>query len=74
MAAAAWTFRGSTRLGAAERLGALGGRVLGERGQIRRAPGPGLLRSWLRGRDLTAPPATSFRRWWKASGRDEDPR
>ena len=74
MAAAAWTFRGSTRLGAAERLGALGGRVLGERGRIRRAPGPGLLRSWLRGRDLTAPPATSFRRWWKASGRDEDPR
>ena len=56
MAAAAWTFRGSTRLGAAERLGALGGRVLGERGRIRRAPGPGLLRSWLRGRDLTAPP------------------
>ena len=56
MAAAAWTFRGSTRLGAAERLGALGGRVLGERGRIRRAPGPGLLRSWLRGRDLAAPP------------------
>ena len=56
MAAAAWTFRGSTRLGAAERLGALGGRVLGERGRIRRAPGPGLLRAWLRGRDLAAPP------------------
>ena len=65
MAAAGWTFRGSSRLGAAERAGGLGGRLLGRGGWIRRAPGPGLLRAWLRGRDLAAPAPETFRRWWK---------
>ena len=52
------------RLGAAERLAALGGRILGRRGRIGRLPLPGLLGAWFRGRDLRAPARTSFRRWW----------
>ena len=72
MAAAGWTFRGPSRLSAAERVGGLGGRVLASQGRIRRAPGPGLLRAWLRGRDLAQPPRESFRRWWRRAGRAED--
>ena len=59
MAAAGWTFRGPSRLSAAERVGGLGARVLASQGRIRRAPGPGLLRAWLRGRDLAQPPRES---------------
>jgi L-lactate dehydrogenase complex protein LldF len=71
MAVAGWTFRGPSRLGAAERVGGLGGRLLARGGRIRSAPGPGLLRAWLRGRDLAAPPGESFRRWWRRAGRGE---
>ena len=74
MAAAGWTFRGPSRLGAAERAGGMGAPLLGGGGWIRRAPGPGLLRAWLRGRNLVAPARESFRRWWRRAGRAEGER
>ena len=72
MAAMGWTFRSPRRLGLVERAGGLGGRLIGRGGHIRRAPGPGLLRAWLRGRDLETPSRESFRRWWHRTGRHED--
>ena len=71
MASMGWAFRGSTRLGLSERAAAFGGRVLGRRGWIRGAPGPGMLRAWLRGRDLVQPARQSFRRWWSSAGRED---
>lgn len=57
------------RLSAAERLGELGARLVGRGGRIGRLPLPGLLGAWFRGRDLKAPPRTSFRRWWAGQAR-----
>jgi L-lactate dehydrogenase complex protein LldF len=68
MGALAWTFDGPRRLRAAERVAALGGRVLGRRGVIRRLRGPGPISGWFGGRDLGAPPAESFRAWWRRTG------
>jgi L-lactate dehydrogenase complex protein LldF len=65
MASAGWALRGRRRFSLAERLGELGGRIVGRGGVVRRAPGPGLLRAWLRGRDLPAPAREPFRRWWR---------
>ena len=56
------------RLSVAERLAALGGRLVGRRGRIGRLPLPGLLGAWFRGRDLRVPAPTSFRRWWAGKG------
>jgi iron-sulfur cluster protein len=73
MRAAAYTFGDSRRLATAERLSGLAGRVLGRLGRAtlpggRRAagrlPGPGAS-AWTSARDLPAPPAESFRAWWK---------
>ena len=64
MGAAAWTLRSPRRLGLAERLAGLGGRVVGRRGRIRRLPGPGL-GGWFRARDLRVPARESFRAWWR---------
>lgn len=69
MAAAAWVMASPARYQAAQRAGRLG-RVLSRRGRIRRLPPP--LAAWTLARDAPAPPARTFREWW----RDEhgDPR
>ena len=65
MGTAAWTFRGPRRLGLAERMAGVGGRLLGRNGRIRRLPGPGPIAGWFRARDLKVPARESFRAWWR---------
>ena len=74
MASLGWAFGGRRRFSLAERIAALGGRILGRGGPIRWAPGPGWLRSWLRGRDLPAPAREPFRAWWRRTGGRSDER
>jgi L-lactate dehydrogenase complex protein LldF len=62
MAAAAWVMASPARYRAAQRAGRLG-RVLGRRGRIRRLPPP--LSAWTAARDAPAPPAQTFREWWR---------
>jgi L-lactate dehydrogenase complex protein LldF len=69
MAAAAFAFRSPRRLGIAERLAGVGGRLFGRRGRLRRIPGPGPLGAWFGARDLKAPARQSFRAWWAKTGR-----
>ena len=67
MGVAAWTLGTPRRLGLAERIAGLGGRVLGRRGSIRlRLPGPG--RAWFGARNLRTPARESFRAWWRRTG------
>jgi L-lactate dehydrogenase complex protein LldF len=68
MATARAAFASPRRLAAAQRLGAWGGRVLGRRGRLR-LRGPFWIKAWFGTRDLPAPPAQSFRRWWRSRGR-----
>jgi L-lactate dehydrogenase complex protein LldF len=63
MKAAALMFGSPQRLSAAERIGSLGGRLIGRRGTIGPLPGP--LSAWTDARDAPAPPRESFRAWWK---------
>jgi L-lactate dehydrogenase complex protein LldF len=63
MKAAAFLFADPRRLALGERLGSLGGRLVGRRGRISRLPGP--LRAWTDARDMTPPPPESFRAWWR---------
>jgi L-lactate dehydrogenase complex protein LldF len=80
MRAAALTFGSGARLGAAEKVSGLVGRLLGRsgrrtlpggRGMLGRLPGPGA--AWTNARDLPLPPVESFRAWWRrtSGGRDE---
>jgi len=62
-------FGGSGRLAAAERVAAVAARPLARRGRLGHLRLPGLAGAWFRSRDLPAPPAQSFRRWWKERGR-----
>ncbi|MCT2589266.1 iron-sulfur cluster-binding protein [Streptomyces sp. N2-109] len=63
MAAARWVLSDPARLAAAQRTGALGGRLLSRRGRIGRLPGP--LSPWSDTRDAPSPARESFRAWWK---------
>jgi L-lactate dehydrogenase complex protein LldF len=55
-----WVFGSPGRFSLAQRLG----RLLARRDPIRRLPPP--LSAWTRTRDLNAPPAESFRSWWRS--------
>jgi L-lactate dehydrogenase complex protein LldF len=74
MGALGWAFRSPRRLGRAERLAGLGGRVIGRDGRIGRLRLPGMLGRWFRWRDLPAPARQSFRAWWRKSGSAGDGR
>ncbi|MFN8195408.1 MAG: lactate utilization protein B [Nocardioidaceae bacterium] len=72
MKGAGWVFASSRRLAALERGSGLLGRVAdrlgrrtapGGRRVLGRLPGPGA--GWTGARDLPAPPAESFRAWWR---------
>ncbi|MEY9938984.1 LutB/LldF family L-lactate oxidation iron-sulfur protein [Streptacidiphilus sp. MAP5-3] len=63
MKAATAVLANPDRLAAAQRAASLGGRVLGRKGVIGPLPGP--LHGWTDARDTPAPPAESFRGWWK---------
>jgi L-lactate dehydrogenase complex protein LldF len=62
MKAGAFVLSHPVRLSMAEKVGSLAGRLVGQGGQISRVPGLG---SWTNARDAPAPPAESFRAWWK---------
>ena len=49
----------------------LGGLALARRGRIRRLPPP--LAGWTQARDAPAPPAQTFRAWWRGRSRPGDP-
>jgi L-lactate dehydrogenase complex protein LldF len=66
MAAASWVMADPRRYAAAQRAGR-SGRALSRRGRIRSLPPP--LSAWTRARDAPAPPARTFRQWWRESGR-----
>ncbi|MFG3223856.1 LutB/LldF family L-lactate oxidation iron-sulfur protein [Kitasatospora sp. NPDC048194] len=66
MKAAATVLDSPGLFAAAQRAASLGGRALARRGRIGRIgrlPGP--LRAWSAERDTPAPPAESFRAWWR---------
>ncbi|MFC7243103.1 LutB/LldF family L-lactate oxidation iron-sulfur protein [Catellatospora aurea] len=67
MAVAAWTMAGPRRFRFAERLLRLG-RVFARSGRIRSLPPP--LSAWTAARDLPAPPARTFRQWWRTRPED----
>jgi L-lactate dehydrogenase complex protein LldF len=67
MAAAAWVMASPARYEAAQR-GGRAGRLLGRGGRIRRLPPP--LSAWTSARDAPAPPAQTFRQWWRAEHGD----
>jgi L-lactate dehydrogenase complex protein LldF len=71
MKAAGRTLASPRTLAAAQKSAALGARLIARGGTINRLPGPG--RRWSDTRDMTAPPAESFRSWWSRT-RDEGPR
>jgi L-lactate dehydrogenase complex protein LldF len=63
MKAAGFVLGGAGRLGAAERVSSMAGRLLRRRSTISRLPWP--LNSWTEARDAPTPPTESFRAWWK---------
>ncbi|MFI6154793.1 LutB/LldF family L-lactate oxidation iron-sulfur protein [Kitasatospora sp. NPDC051170] len=63
MKAAATVLDSPWLLSAAQKAASLGGRVLAQGGRISRLPGP--LSGWSDTRDTPAPPAESFRTWWR---------
>jgi L-lactate dehydrogenase complex protein LldF len=69
MAAASWVMASPARYAAAQRAGRAG-RALGRGGRIRRLPPP--LSAWTAARDAPAPPAQTFRDWWRHEHGDAD--
>jgi L-lactate dehydrogenase complex protein LldF len=67
MTVAAWVMS-SPRLFAWAGRAARAGRLLARRGRIRRLPRP--LSAWTSTRDAPAPPALTFREWWRRRARD----
>ncbi len=63
MAAASWVLAKPDRLAAGQKAGRLG-RLLSRDGRIRRLPPP--LSGWTAARDAPAPPAQTFREWWRS--------
>ncbi|MEV5569811.1 LUD domain-containing protein [Spirillospora sp. NPDC052269] len=59
----AWTMADARRFEAAVGRGSRWARLVARGGRIRRLPG--LLGRWTEARDLAAPPAESFRSWWR---------
>ena len=68
MAAAAWVMANPRRYSAAQRA-ARPARALSRGGRIRALPPP--LSAWTGARDAPAPPAQTFRDWWRTSHRDQ---
>ncbi|GHJ47165.1 iron-sulfur cluster-binding protein [Catellatospora sp. TT07R-123] len=64
MAAASWVMASPRRFAWAGRSARLG-RLLARRGRIRRLPPP--LSAWTTARDAPAPPAQTFRDWWRSN-------
>lgn len=62
MAAAAWVFASASRYEKAQKAGSLA-RFLARDGRITSLPWPGS--KWTSSRDVPAPPAESFRTWWR---------
>ncbi|MFD4672891.1 LutB/LldF family L-lactate oxidation iron-sulfur protein [Lentzea sp. NPDC058450] len=62
MAAAAWMFASASRYEKAQKAGSLA-RFLARDGKITSLPWPGS--KWTSSRDVPAPPAESFRTWWR---------
>jgi len=62
MAAAAWVMASPARYAAAQRT-SRAGRILRRGGRIRGLPPP--LSGWTAARDAPAPPARTFREWWR---------
>ncbi|GAA0667079.1 LutB/LldF family L-lactate oxidation iron-sulfur protein [Kitasatospora atroaurantiaca] len=63
MKAAATVLDSPRLLATAQKAAAIGGRAIARKGRIRRLPGP--LHGWSDTRDTQAPPAESFRTWWR---------
>ncbi|WP_419997957.1 LutB/LldF family L-lactate oxidation iron-sulfur protein [Streptomyces boninensis] len=63
MKAAAGVLSSPRRLGWAQRMGAVGARVVARGGRIGRLPGP--LKRWSDTRDTPVPAKESFRAWWR---------
>ncbi|GAA2793035.1 LutB/LldF family L-lactate oxidation iron-sulfur protein [Kitasatospora paracochleata] len=57
-------------LAAAQKAASLGGRALARRGTIGRLPGP--MHGWSDTRDTPAPPAESFRTWWRKNRENKE--
>jgi L-lactate dehydrogenase complex protein LldF len=71
MAAASWVMASPGRYAAALRAGRAG-RARRHGGPIRRLPPP--LSAWTAARDVPAPPARTFREWWRDEHGDSDGR